>query len=241
MLDETARLGLPLLKAAQAHKHVTVNEALVRLDALVNAAVLTFGRAEPPIEPVEGETHVVGEGTGEWSGASGALAFRVNGGWRFAQPTPGQRIWLRAEGRALLFDGHGWTAVDGAGDGAAAAGATTALRIVSVDHRVGPGETSVTTPVIPDKSIVIGVTGRVIEGMTGPGLTGWRLGVLGGVDRYGAGYGAAAGSFAHGVTGQPQAYYGDTALILTAEGGTFEAGLVRLCVHLLTLTPPAAA
>ena len=34
-MTDTANLLLPLLQAAQAQKHVTVNEALLRLDALV--------------------------------------------------------------------------------------------------------------------------------------------------------------------------------------------------------------
>ena len=33
--QNTARLGLPLLQPAQAQKHVTVNDALVRLDYLL--------------------------------------------------------------------------------------------------------------------------------------------------------------------------------------------------------------
>ena len=32
-MTDTSQLGLPLLEPAQAQKHVTVNEALVRLDA----------------------------------------------------------------------------------------------------------------------------------------------------------------------------------------------------------------
>jgi len=35
-MDETARIGLPLVQAAQAQKHVTVNEAFARLDALTS-------------------------------------------------------------------------------------------------------------------------------------------------------------------------------------------------------------
>ncbi len=34
-MTDTTRLGLPLLAPAQAQKHVTVNEALGRLDAVV--------------------------------------------------------------------------------------------------------------------------------------------------------------------------------------------------------------
>ncbi|NND41100.1 MAG: DUF2793 domain-containing protein, partial [Silicimonas sp.] len=33
-MADTSRLGLPLLDPAQAQKHVTVNEAFLRLDAL---------------------------------------------------------------------------------------------------------------------------------------------------------------------------------------------------------------
>jgi hypothetical protein len=239
MPDETPKLGLPLLQAAQAQKHLTVNEALIRLDALINAAVLSIGAGEPPTDATDGDAHVVGpDAGGDWAGRDGALAFRVNGGWRFARPTPGQRIWLRSEARALVFDGEGWAAADGGSTGSGAA--ATALQAISVDHAITGGATSTTAPIIPDKAIVLGVTGRVVEAVTGTGLTGWRLGVAGGPDRYGSGYGLAVGSFAHGVTGQPQAYYGATPLLLTAEGGVFAGGLVRLRVHLLTLTPPDA-
>ena len=34
-MTDTVQLGLPLVQAAQAQKHVTVNEALARLDGLV--------------------------------------------------------------------------------------------------------------------------------------------------------------------------------------------------------------
>ena len=39
-MAETAKLTLPLLEAAQAQKHVTVNEALVRLDAAAHLTLL---------------------------------------------------------------------------------------------------------------------------------------------------------------------------------------------------------
>ena len=39
MADATPRLGLPLLAAAQAQKHVTHNEALTVLDVLAQIAV----------------------------------------------------------------------------------------------------------------------------------------------------------------------------------------------------------
>ena len=44
MSDDTAKLGLPLLAPAQAQKHVTVNEALMRLDGMVDLVLQSTTR-----------------------------------------------------------------------------------------------------------------------------------------------------------------------------------------------------
>ncbi len=83
MSDTTARLDLPFILPAQAQKHVTHNEALQRLDALVQLAVMTSATS-PPDEPVEGEIHWVNApATGLWSGHAGNLA-----------PLPGRHLGL---------------------------------------------------------------------------------------------------------------------------------------------------
>jgi hypothetical protein len=78
-----------------------------------------------------------------------------------------------------------------------------------------------------------------METLTGTGLTDWRLGTPGHAGRYGSGYGVDAGSWAKGVTNEPLAYYGDTALLVDSGVGSIEGGRVRLCVHAFILTPPA--
>lgn len=234
-MADTAKLGLPLLEGGQAQKHVTVNEALLRLDALVQPSVTSMTRNAPPDDAREGDLHIVApDGVGEWLGRDGWFALRSNGGWDFARPSVGQRIWLVEQSAPAVFDGVAWLP----GDGPTAHGAATALRIATLRHTIGAGAISTTDAIIPDKAIVLGVTARVIAAFTGPGLTGWRLGAPGDHGRYGAGYGLDPGAFAEGVTGSPQAYYGGTPLVLEAEGGPFESGEVRLCVHYLALTPP---
>ena len=47
-MANTPRLGLPLLQAAQAQKHVTVNEALVRLDGLGQLSLVSLAVSAPP-------------------------------------------------------------------------------------------------------------------------------------------------------------------------------------------------
>ncbi len=53
--DHSARLGLPYLAAGQMQKHVTLNEALTRLDALTQTAVISRGQAAQPGDPDDGE------------------------------------------------------------------------------------------------------------------------------------------------------------------------------------------
>jgi hypothetical protein len=231
-MDETARLKLPLLASGQAQKHVTVNEALARLDALTGAAVESR-TVEGPEDAADGSLWLVPAGAaGLWAARSGQLAAASNGTWSFVEPEPGRRLWVRDEGREVVFDGAKWVDLGAP----ARLGAATALRVESFDHRLGPGAASLTAPIIRDKAVVIGVTGRVLEPL-GP-ISGWSLGIEGAPGRYGTGYGAKAGAFAHGVTGSPLAYYGETRLLLEAEGGAFEGGLVRLALHLLEMTPP---
>ncbi|TVQ55957.1 MAG: DUF2793 domain-containing protein [Rhodobacteraceae bacterium] len=237
-MAETTRMALPLLEAGQTQKHVTVNEALTRLDALAAGVVASRALSDPPPGPVEGLAYLVaGEGGGAWAGRGGQIAFFDNGGWSFARPWDGQRVWVADEGQAVVFVVGAWRA----GIGVSESGAATVARVVSIDHVVGAGGASATPAFIPDKAVVIGVTARVTETLTGDGLTGWRLGVADDPARYGAGYGVAAGSFAHGVTGAPLAYYGGTEMVLSPEGGAFTGGRVRLAAHLLTLEPPAPA
>jgi len=51
MSDTSTHLGLPYLLAAQAQKHVTHNEALRLLDAIVQLSVLERTRTAPPQAP----------------------------------------------------------------------------------------------------------------------------------------------------------------------------------------------
>lgn len=234
-MARTRRLHLPLLASAQAQKHVTVNEALVRVDALAAPVVLSRSSSEPPTSASDGDMYVVApDATGDWEGEGGNFALFDNGGWLFCLPHAGKRAWVVDERREIVHDGDGWVEALGA----AAFGAGAALCVSAIDHVVTSGASSTTTDFIPDKAIVLGVTGRVIAPLVGPGLTTWRLGVSASADRYGSGLGTALNSFVEGVTSGPLTYFGATALVLRAEAGAFSGGVVRLCAHYLKLSPP---
>jgi hypothetical protein len=234
-MTRTARLDLPLLQAAQAQKHVTVNDALSRLDGLCQMTLEAVDTDIPPPSPQEGQAWAVGAAAqGDWEGQSGRVAFFVNGGWIFALPRIGWRAWLRAAGTTALFDGAAW---QGGACAVSLNGAGTVAEVVEADVPIVPGGSTDTVPLIPAGSVVQAITGRVLTDLAG-GAVSWRLGVAGSEDRYGTGYGLTAGSWARGLTGQPQAYWSDTPLRISAEGGVFSDGLLRLAIHLTRFTLP---
>jgi len=232
---DTANLGLPILEGGQAQKHVTVNEGWARLDGLTQLVIQEDGASVPPLAAADGQVWQVPIGAvNAWSGQEGKLAVASNGGWVFATPQEGWRGWLLHEGAPGVFDGTGWVVDSGASD---LTGAATRLEIASFDQALGSGATVTTSGVIPAMASVLGVTARVTTPISGS-LTGWRLGVAGSDDRYGTGYGLGLNAWARGMTGAPSTYYSDTSLLLTAEGGTFAGGSVRIAVHYVSLGLP---
>ena len=108
-MSETPNLSLPLLAAAQAQKHVTHNEALLALDALVQCAVLDRDLAAPPASPADGERYIGGPSpSGAWAGHAGEIAAFTAGAWSFHEPGPGFLAFVVDEAALLLFDGTDW-------------------------------------------------------------------------------------------------------------------------------------
>ncbi len=224
----TSRLELPLLQPAQAQKHVTVNEALVRLDALAMLVLEAREALSPPVMAGEGQAWALAAApSGDWAGQGGRIAIRQGGGWVFAVPRRGWRAWVVEEGATAVFDGTAWR---GGALALSPGGAGSFVRIKEFDHAVTAGGTSLTDGTIPEDVLVLAVGARVTAPLTGT-LSSWRLGVDGATDRFGAGLGVATGSFARGLLGTPLANYTPTPLLLTAEGGSFAGGHLRIAVH----------
>ncbi|WP_209428465.1 DUF2793 domain-containing protein [Pararhodobacter sp. SW119] len=142
MSENSPNLALPYLLAAQAQKHVTVNEALRILDAAVQA-VVRDARDAPPASPASGDRHIVlAPATGVWAGWGGSIALFDDTVWRRIVPHEGWIVFDQAAERFLVFDGTTWqagplsTAQLGAGllaglGIAAAADATNRLAVAS--------------------------------------------------------------------------------------------------------------
>lgn len=109
MTDATARFALPLLAAGQAQKELFHNEALARIDALLQPVVEAIGQNDPPASPSPGQCWIVGAApSGGWAGQAASLAAWTEGGWRFVAPRTGMALWSLADGLPVRFDGGGW-------------------------------------------------------------------------------------------------------------------------------------
>ncbi len=114
----TPNLSLAPLVSAQAQKHVTVNEALARIDAATQLAVLDRDLATPPVNPVDGDRYLVASGAiADWQGHDGDIAAWEDAtqGWLFLAPRPGWRVWLLDENALIVLGNDGWQAVSSGG------------------------------------------------------------------------------------------------------------------------------
>lgn len=113
-MTETARLTLPLIAPEQAQKHVTHNEALLLLDAVVQLRLDSVGEVVPPGAPEAGQSFAVGDDAeGAWSGHDREIAVWTAAGWRFVAPQPGWIAWIAGDDCLLVFSGTDWVPMGG--------------------------------------------------------------------------------------------------------------------------------
>lgn len=109
-MEATENLQLPYIMPSQAQKHVTHNEAIRALDALVQLCVADRDLASPPATPEAGRRYVVAAGaSGAWAGQEQRIAAWQDGAWAFFAPLPGWLAWVEDEARLFVFDGAGWS------------------------------------------------------------------------------------------------------------------------------------
>ncbi|WP_198020753.1 DUF2793 domain-containing protein [Roseicyclus elongatus] len=174
-MTDTPNLSLPMLAPAQAQKHVTVNEALGRLDGLAQLVLTSVSETTPPASAPEGTCYGVPAGAvNDWAGQAGTVAIALGGGWVFAPARRGWRATVLDAGAPAIFDGAGWRM------GAltlSPGGAALAMRAVEMEVTLTPGA-SVTTPIaFPARAIAFGVTGgswRRSPARRRPGALVWR-------------------------------------------------------------------
>ncbi len=117
-MNDTPNLILPYILAAQSQKHVTHNEAIRALDALVQITALDRNLAAPPGSPAEGDRYIVAASpTGAWAGHAGKIAAYQDAAWLFYAPKEGWLAWVADENLAVVYDGTDWISLSAGGGG----------------------------------------------------------------------------------------------------------------------------
>lgn len=108
MTEISPHLSLPFITAAQAQKHVTHNEALLRLDRLVQLSVDAVADS-PPEAPAPATRVIVSQTpSGSFDGKAGQIASFSNDDWSFELPKDGWRAFIISQNSLLVFSGGTW-------------------------------------------------------------------------------------------------------------------------------------
>ncbi len=112
MSDRSSHLDMPYLQPTQAQKHVTHNEALQQLDAVVQLSVVAFDAVAPPTAPNEGDRYTLAaNASGAWAGRDGQVAHWSAPAWHFFTPEDGWRAWGTTENTLRVFFDGAWQAM----------------------------------------------------------------------------------------------------------------------------------
>ena len=243
-MSESTLLRLPYILPAQAQKHVTHNEAIRALDAIVHLSVLDRHLSVPPINPQEADRYIVaGTAEGAWAGHEQEIAAYQDGAWMFYAPQAGWSAWIADEDSHCTYNGADWTlqAPNGSAGqsvilNTADNGAQTRFELATEELTLsGPHVDSTIT--LPDRAIVFGVSTRTTEQITG--ATSYNCGIANESNKFGGLLGVNSASSNAGVIG-PTAFYADTAIRLSANGSDFTGGKVKIAAHYLVCSPPVS-
>jgi hypothetical protein len=105
-MTDTPHLGMPLIAASQSQKHVTHNQAIVILDAIVMLSVIDSTHTTPPGSPAEGDRYKAASGaTGVWAAWDLNIALFTNGQWVKLAPRKGWTCFDEATGALTVWTG----------------------------------------------------------------------------------------------------------------------------------------
>lgn len=117
-MDTTPNLQLPYLIASQAQKHVTHNEAIRALDALVQLGIKDRNLTAPPASPIDGDRYIIAaSATGDWTGHDLKIAAYQDNAWMYYTPQEGWLCWVQDEAILVVWNGTDWIVASSGGGG----------------------------------------------------------------------------------------------------------------------------
>ncbi|ARB06122.1 ribonuclease III [Dinoroseobacter phage vB_DshS-R5C] len=235
----TPNFSIPEIQSNQAQKHVTANEAFTVIDAAMDRTVVSAAVSTPPGSPSEGDKYIVASGaTGDWSGNVGSVACYIDATWIFFTPKEGWEYYDLNTSTMLRYTGSAWEeAPVGSFLSLTANGAGVKLSSIEEELTSLSGATVTSSAAFPNQSLMLSVSLRVTTSITG--ATSFDCGDSGSASRFGGSLGITAGTTNQGTIG-PTGNYASTPVVLTANGGNFTGGDVRIALHYLEFIAPTS-
>lgn len=114
-MTNSNNLAFTFIEQGQAQKEVTANNALRRIDAILNTSALDKDLTAPPSVINEGDLYIVASSaTGDWAGQDGKIAWYTSSAWVFITPQEGMSLWLADEDTLYVYNGASWTTLTSA-------------------------------------------------------------------------------------------------------------------------------
>lgn len=229
--NATPNLALDYLMPEQAQKHVTLNDAIRRLDALVHLSVASTTLTQPPEAAKNGARYLVAaDPTGAWADHGGDITIFEDTGWQFLKPRAGWRLWEEDTKALKVFDGTSWVS--------ASHQDLSGVSIDRTDAIVDFSDAAPVMPIIATHRLLLGVTARVLDNLTGP--TSWHLGIAADKKKFANTAPVAHDTIVTGLANPPEAIWANTPLVVTPSEGTLTAGRIAFAVFTLRLPVPDA-
>ncbi len=157
-------------------------------------------------------------------------------------PAQGELIVDVTNNRVVVGDGStagGWPAARliEAGGAVGPNGSAVKMNVSEIPLTGLSGASVTATNAIPAGALVVACSVRVTTAIAG--ATSFSVGYTGSTSAFGSALGISVGSTNEGMIG-PNPFYSATNVIVTAAGGSFTGGAVRLAVMYLSMTPPTS-
>jgi hypothetical protein len=108
-----------LAEQSQAQKEVTVNEALFRIESVLNAGAVSKSIATRPDNPAPGAVYIIPDNPAwPWTGKTGQIAYWRDSFWSYIIPNRGLLLWVDDEKAHYIYANDGWARVHYSGTGA---------------------------------------------------------------------------------------------------------------------------
>lgn len=118
-MSQTDNLLLPYIMPSQAQKHITHNEALLALDAILHLSVTSRNQSTAPATPLAGERYLVPDAaSGDFLGQDGKIAAFQDDVFQFYAPQTGWLTFVADEAIWLFYANGAWGELNGSGSSA---------------------------------------------------------------------------------------------------------------------------